>query len=400
MDGRTVFTFLKSLHPASSSVRRRGDSLVLLGDTEGSGVRGSVPALALRTAPRGYECHMSCAVRGDPAPHVTWYRNDVCLNTDTNYHVTSVSGVCTLLILNVGAKDTGEYKVVLDNPLGSAQCSMTLNVRGCSPQCHFLQSHKEQTMSVSPSGVHVGVPVAGGASRDVAQPGPFVAADLLPFEGDEIRRLKQDLQNKQELIMGLSSVATAQAKHLSTMNSSYCTGLSTECSTAAAHDKSTLPWSGSITTGGEPILALNDDIWPIVGTGSRSQTYSTPSNSDPWVQVNLSRAKRSPLRRLSETLLLSNTFQALDTGGGSRSQVGLQQSGYPSSAWPSPLAGGSSIAAESASPPAALASTAAAGCYRGPVPAQASAPEHDGRSTSAVDRTSPPPSLNGSDSVR
>ncbi|KAG7247238.1 hypothetical protein CRUP_010345, partial [Coryphaenoides rupestris] len=80
-----------------------------------------------RTAPRGYECHMSCAARGDPAPHVTWYRNDVCLNTDTNYHVTSVSGVCTLLILKVGAKDTGEYKVVLDNPLGSAECSMTLN---------------------------------------------------------------------------------------------------------------------------------------------------------------------------------------------------------------------------------------------------------------------------------
>ncbi|KAG7274180.1 hypothetical protein CRUP_004650 [Coryphaenoides rupestris] len=44
--------------------------------------------LRQRTAPRGYECHMSCAARGDPAPHVTWYRNDVCLNTDTNYHVT------------------------------------------------------------------------------------------------------------------------------------------------------------------------------------------------------------------------------------------------------------------------------------------------------------------------
>ena len=86
--------------------------------------------LKQRTAPRGYECHMSCAVRGDPRPHVTWYRNNVSLNTDTNYHITNVSGVCTLLILKVGPKDTGEYKVVVDNPLGSADCSMMLNVRG------------------------------------------------------------------------------------------------------------------------------------------------------------------------------------------------------------------------------------------------------------------------------
>jgi len=201
---------------------------------------------------------------------------------------------------------------------------------------------------------------------------------------DEIRRLKQDLQNKQELIMGLSSVATAQAKHLSTMNSSRCAGLSTKCSTTAAHSETTLPWSGSITTGREPILALNDDIWPIVRTGFMSQTCSTPCN--------LSWAKHSARSSLSETLLLSNKFQALDTRDGPRSPVGLQQSGYPlSSARSSVPGGGPSVAADSASPPAALASTAAAGCYRDPAPARASAPEHDGCSTNGVDRTLPSP---------
>uniref|UniRef100_A0A3B3C203 Immunoglobulin like and fibronectin type III domain containing 1, tandem duplicate 2 n=2 Tax=Oryzias melastigma TaxID=30732 RepID=A0A3B3C203_ORYME len=85
--------------------------------------------LKRRTAPQGYECYMSCAVKGDPAPRVTWYHDNISLNTNTNYHITSVCGVCSLLILRVGPKDNGEYKVVLENKLGMAESSMTLNVR-------------------------------------------------------------------------------------------------------------------------------------------------------------------------------------------------------------------------------------------------------------------------------
>lgn len=85
--------------------------------------------LKMRTAPEGYECCMSCAVKGDPTPRVTWYRNNLSLNTNPNYYITNVCGVCSLLVLRVGAKDTGEYKVVLENKLGTAESSMTLNVR-------------------------------------------------------------------------------------------------------------------------------------------------------------------------------------------------------------------------------------------------------------------------------
>ncbi|XP_078139501.1 immunoglobulin-like and fibronectin type III domain-containing protein 1 [Centroberyx gerrardi] len=85
--------------------------------------------LKMRTAPQGYECYMSCAVKGDPAPRVTWYRNNISLNTNTNYYITNVCGVCSLLILKVGPKDSGEYKVAVNNPLGTAECSMMLNVR-------------------------------------------------------------------------------------------------------------------------------------------------------------------------------------------------------------------------------------------------------------------------------
>jgi len=86
--------------------------------------------LKIHTAPQGYECYMSCAVRSNPAPRITWYRNNVNLNTDTNYLITNTCGVCSLLILRVGPKDTGEYKIIAENQLGRAECSTNLTVRG------------------------------------------------------------------------------------------------------------------------------------------------------------------------------------------------------------------------------------------------------------------------------
>ncbi|XP_056129387.1 immunoglobulin-like and fibronectin type III domain-containing protein 1 [Lampris incognitus] len=85
--------------------------------------------LKTHTAPQGYECYMSCAIRGEPTPHVTWLRNNISLNTNTNYYISNTCGVCSLLILRVGPKDTGEYKVIAENPLGRAECSTKLTVR-------------------------------------------------------------------------------------------------------------------------------------------------------------------------------------------------------------------------------------------------------------------------------
>ncbi|XP_070967864.1 immunoglobulin-like and fibronectin type III domain-containing protein 1.1 isoform X5 [Oncorhynchus clarkii lewisi] len=84
--------------------------------------------LKMHTAPQGYECYMSCAVRGDPTPHVTWYRNNISLNTNTNYLISNTCGVCSMLILRVGPKDTGEYKIIAENHLGRAECSTKLTV--------------------------------------------------------------------------------------------------------------------------------------------------------------------------------------------------------------------------------------------------------------------------------
>uniref|UniRef100_A0A3B4DPV3 Ig-like domain-containing protein n=1 Tax=Pygocentrus nattereri TaxID=42514 RepID=A0A3B4DPV3_PYGNA len=86
--------------------------------------------LKTHTSPEKYECYMSCAVKGNPIPHVTWYRNNISLNTNINYYITNTCGVCSLLILSVGPKDNGEYKVVAENSLGRTECSTQLAIRG------------------------------------------------------------------------------------------------------------------------------------------------------------------------------------------------------------------------------------------------------------------------------
>ncbi|XP_056280060.1 immunoglobulin-like and fibronectin type III domain-containing protein 1 [Pseudoliparis swirei] len=83
----------------------------------------------LHTAPRGYGCNMSCAVKGNPRPRITWYRNHISLNTNTNYFISNTCGVCSMLILRVGPKDTGEYTVSAESALRRAECSTVLSVR-------------------------------------------------------------------------------------------------------------------------------------------------------------------------------------------------------------------------------------------------------------------------------
>ncbi|KAK2851686.1 hypothetical protein Q5P01_007962 [Channa striata] len=85
--------------------------------------------LKLHTAPKGYECYMSCAVQGNPKPRITWYRNHISLNTDTNYYISNTCGVCTMLILHVGPKDMGEYSIMAENALGRAECSTVLTIK-------------------------------------------------------------------------------------------------------------------------------------------------------------------------------------------------------------------------------------------------------------------------------
>ncbi|XP_058259707.1 immunoglobulin-like and fibronectin type III domain-containing protein 1 [Hemibagrus wyckioides] len=88
----------------------------------------SVP-LKVHTPPKGYQCYMTCAVRGCPKPHVSWYLNGICINSNKHYYITNAHGVCSMYILRVELEDAGEYKVVAVNSFGKAECSATLTVK-------------------------------------------------------------------------------------------------------------------------------------------------------------------------------------------------------------------------------------------------------------------------------
>ncbi|XP_029287840.1 immunoglobulin-like and fibronectin type III domain-containing protein 1 [Cottoperca gobio] len=85
--------------------------------------------LKVHSPPKGYQLYMTCAVRGCPTPSVSWYLNDVCINSDNNYYITNSFGVCSMYILRVRTIDSGEYKVVATNSFGQAECSTKLKVR-------------------------------------------------------------------------------------------------------------------------------------------------------------------------------------------------------------------------------------------------------------------------------
>ncbi|KAM6980874.1 immunoglobulin-like and fibronectin type III domain-containing protein 1 [Aplochiton taeniatus] len=85
--------------------------------------------LKVHSPPKGYQLYMTCAIRGCPSPNVTWYLNDFCINDDSNYYITNAYGVCSMYILRVRPKDSGEYKVVAVNSLGKAECSSKLVVK-------------------------------------------------------------------------------------------------------------------------------------------------------------------------------------------------------------------------------------------------------------------------------
>ncbi|KAM9859305.1 immunoglobulin-like and fibronectin type III domain-containing protein 1 [Aulostomus maculatus] len=85
--------------------------------------------LKVHTPPKGYQVYMTCAVRGCPTPTVSWFLNNVCINSDSNYYITNSFGVCSMYILRVRPKDSGEYKVIAVNSFGKAECSTKLIVK-------------------------------------------------------------------------------------------------------------------------------------------------------------------------------------------------------------------------------------------------------------------------------
>ncbi|KAJ8252471.1 hypothetical protein COCON_G00217830 [Conger conger] len=74
----------------------------------------------------GHDCTMSCAFLGRPPPQASWYKGDVKISDGPRFWQSTANGVCTLTIPTCNAKDSGDYTLVLENPLGKAQCKCSL----------------------------------------------------------------------------------------------------------------------------------------------------------------------------------------------------------------------------------------------------------------------------------
>lgn len=78
-------------------------------------------------------CRLECQIQSQPPPLVTWYVNGMEIKPSPHYEIRYEEGKSTLLIIEVGPQDTGEYTCRAVSELGEAISSTTLYVQGWSP---------------------------------------------------------------------------------------------------------------------------------------------------------------------------------------------------------------------------------------------------------------------------
>uniref|UniRef100_A0A095A5L1 Muscle M-line assembly protein unc-89 n=1 Tax=Schistosoma haematobium TaxID=6185 RepID=A0A095A5L1_SCHHA len=92
-----------------------------------------------QTVPESSEITFSVEFDGEPAPEVTWAREQVDINNRENYKITTTSTTSQLVISKVLLEDTGNFSVTLSNPAGQA-CSKSrftvtqIKVSGKAPE--------------------------------------------------------------------------------------------------------------------------------------------------------------------------------------------------------------------------------------------------------------------------
>lgn len=125
--------------------------------------------------PLGSECCMTCAVQGQPRPHVSWFKNDQSLANHPAAYTTDVMGVCSLVIPSVSATDGGQYKAVAENTLGQAVSTATLIVVGEAARLGLALAvgRRGQGRARGQPQLSSGSPLGGwaGARRAGSQPG-------------------------------------------------------------------------------------------------------------------------------------------------------------------------------------------------------------------------------------
>ena len=63
-------------------------------------------------------------------PQASWYKGEVQISDKPRFWQSTADGVCTLTIPSCVARDSGDYTLLLESPLGQARCSCNLLIFG------------------------------------------------------------------------------------------------------------------------------------------------------------------------------------------------------------------------------------------------------------------------------
>ena len=74
-------------------------------------------------------CKLLCCLSGKPTPNIKWYKGNKEL-TKSEYAINHADGVVTIEIVNCSTKDSGKYKCVASNDLGTDETSCVVIVEG------------------------------------------------------------------------------------------------------------------------------------------------------------------------------------------------------------------------------------------------------------------------------
>ena len=81
------------------------------------------------------DCLLRCAVRGQPTPHVTWYKDGSRINSASGRYLLDSKGhgIHTLKVTDVNITDQGIYSVIAESSAGEASCSATIDIYDLEP---------------------------------------------------------------------------------------------------------------------------------------------------------------------------------------------------------------------------------------------------------------------------
>ena len=84
----------------------------------------------------GVSCRLSAQVSGVPVPRITWFKDGISVDQNTDYIATFQAGLCSLTIEETMKEDSANWSVRAANKAGYAESHAKLTVREVKPVVH------------------------------------------------------------------------------------------------------------------------------------------------------------------------------------------------------------------------------------------------------------------------